>query len=200
TAAPATAPPTTSPRITPPAFRCGCSTPVMTVSGSCFRSAAKPGAARPTASAPARIAFLSMGSPVVEWPVKTCGRPLRAATEQPDAHSACPRALQRGERIAVRRAGDAALGDDGGDIAGRADDDATDAARGEQRSGGHVGEERDGNVVLKELPRRQARALQPGARLVGEDGDSLPLLDRGADDAERGAVAGGGEAAGVAVG
>ena len=53
---------------------------------------------------------------------------------------------------------------------------------------------------LEQLPGGQAGALEEGSRLVGEDVDCLPALDGGADDAEGGAVAGGGEGAGVAVG
>ena len=51
-----------------------------------------------------------------------------------------------------------------------------------------------------ELPRRKARALQPGPRLVDEhrDGAAVALV-AGADDAQRGAVAGGRQGAGVAV-
>ena len=52
---------------------------------------------------------------------------------------------------------------------------------------------------LQQLPRRQPRALEKRARLVGEDGDALALLHRGADDAERRAVARRGQRTGVAV-
>ncbi len=42
----------------------------------------------------------------------------------------------------------------------------------------------DRDAVPRELPDRQPRALEEGPRLVGEDPDLLPLLDRGPDDAE----------------
>src|SRR6185437_16250706 len=50
------------------------------------------------------------------------------------------------------------------------------------------------------FPGGEARALQVGAGLVGEDVDLVAALDGSTDDAERGAVAAGGEGSGVAVG
>ena len=67
--------------------------------------------------------------------------------------------------------------------------------------GGHVvAEDGGGDVVLHELPGGEAGALEEGAGLVGEDVDLVAALDGGADDAEGGAVAAGGEGSGVAVG
>ena len=77
---------------------------------------------------------------------------------------------------------------------------AGDAALGHEVAGHVVADERGGDVVLDELPGGEARALVEGAGLVGEDVDLLAALDGGADDAERGAVAAGGERSGVAVG
>ena len=69
------------------------------------------------------------------------------------------------------------------------------------RCGGHVvAEHGGGDVVLHEFPGGEAGALEEGAGLVGEDVDLVAALDGGADDAEGGAVAAGGESAGVAVG
>ncbi len=69
------------------------------------------------------------------------------------------------------------------------------------RCGGHVvAEDGGGDVVLHELPRGEAGALEEGTGLVGEDVDLVAALDGGADDAEGGAVAAGGEGSGVAVG
>ena len=66
---------------------------------------------------------------------------------------------------------------------------------------GHVvGDEGGGDVVLLQFPDGEARALQERAGFVGEDVDALAGFDGRADDAEGGAVAGGGERAGVAVG
>ena len=56
-----------------------------------------------------------------------------------------------------------------------------------------------GNPDRLELPRGEPRALQQRPRLVDEHALERPLLPRGAQRAERGAVAAGGEAAGVAV-
>ena len=54
---------------------------------------------------------------------------------------------------------------------------------------GHaVGDERGGDPVLGQLPRRQPRALQVGTGLVGEDVHHLALPRRGADHPEGGAV------------
>ena len=57
-----------------------------------------------------------------------------------------------------------------------------------------------GMPVLEQLPRGEPRPLEPGSGLVGEDGLHLAEANGGADDAEGGAVAGGGEGPGVAVG
>ena len=57
-----------------------------------------------------------------------------------------------------------------------------------------------GDVVLDQLPRGEARALVEGPGLVGEDVDLFTAFDGGADNAEGGAVAAGGEGSGVAVG
>ena len=54
------------------------------------------------------------------------------------------------------------------------------------------------DALLHQLPRGEPRALQIGPRFVGDHRDVLAF--RRADDAERGAVAGGRERAGVAVG
>ena len=53
---------------------------------------------------------------------------------------------------------------------------------------------------LLQLPGGQARALEVRPCLVGEDGHPLAGFDGGADHAEGGAVAAGGESAGIAVG
>ena len=62
-----------------------------------------------------------------------------------------------------------------------------------------VGDDGGLDAVAHQLPGGQPRALQERPRLVGEHRDPLALLDRRADHAERGAVAGGRERAGVAV-
>ena len=81
-----------------------------------------------------------------------------------------------------------------------ADDDAVDRARLHEMPDHVVGEERRRDVVLLQLPRRQPRPLEKRPRLAAEDVDPLVGFDRGADHAERRAVAGGGERARVAVG
>ena len=66
---------------------------------------------------------------------------------------------------------------------------------------GHVvAEDGGGDGILHELPGGEAGALEVGAGLVGEDVEGVAALDGGADDAEGGAVAAGGEGSGVAVG
>ena len=87
----------------------------------------------------------------------------------------------------------------GGDAVG-ADDDGLDAALAHEVGGHVVAEDGGGDVVLHELPGGEAGALEEGAGFVGEDVDLVAALDGGADDAEGGAVAAGGERAGVAVG
>ncbi len=69
-----------------------------------------------------------------------------------------------------------------------------------RRAGHVVAEDGGGDVVVQQLPGGEAGALEVGAGLVGEDVDLVAALDGGADDAEGGAVAAGGEGAGVAVG
>ncbi len=72
---------------------------------------------------------------------------------------------------------------------------------GAHEAGGHVvADDGGGDAVLHHLPRGEARTLQEGPGLVCEDVDLASALDGGADDAERGAVAAGGERARVAVG
>jgi hypothetical protein len=80
------------------------------------------------------------------------------------------------------------------------DDDGLDAA-GAHEAGGHVvADNGGGDAVGHELPGGEARALQEGTGFIGVDVNAFALLDCGTDDAERGAVAAGGEGAGVAVG
>ena len=86
----------------------------------------------------------------------------------------------------------------GGDAVG-ADDDDVDVAGAHQRSGHALGDDRGVDALAHQLPRGQARALQERTRLVGDDRDPLALLDGRADHAERRAVAGRGQRAGVAV-
>ena len=101
-----------------------------------------------------------------------------------------------GDRVGADLVGDVAVG---GDAVG-ADDDGLDLALAHQRAGHVVAEDGGGDVVVQQLPRGEAGALQVGAGLVGVDVDLVAALDGGADDAERGAVAAGGEGTGVAVG
>ena len=86
----------------------------------------------------------------------------------------------------------------GGDAVG-ADDHQIDLTEPHHRAGHVVGDDRRVDAVLDELPRREPRALQKRARLVGQHGDLLALLGGRADDAERRAVAGGRQRPGVAV-
>ena len=55
------------------------------------------------------------------------------------------------------------------------------------------------NAVVLQFPDRQPRALQERPRLVREDVDVLARFHRRADHAERGAVSGGRQRAGVAM-
>ena len=59
--------------------------------------------------------------------------------------------------------------------------------------------ERRGDAEACQLPRREARALQPGPRLRAVDRHPLALLPRGANHSQRSAVTGGCERTGVAV-
>jgi hypothetical protein len=104
-------------------------------------------------------------------------------------------ARQHGDRIRTDLVGYVAVRRD----AVRAHDDRIDASAAQEKSGSAVRNQRDGNRVALELPRRQPRALQEWARLIRIDVDRLAGFDRGADDAERGAVARGGKRAGIAV-
>ena len=79
----------------------------------------------------------------------------------------------------------------GGDAVG-SDDDGLDAALTHEGAGHVVAEDGGGDVVVEEFPCGEARALQVGAGLVGEDVDLVAALDCGADDSEGGAVAAGG--------
>ena len=99
-------------------------------------------------------------------------------------------------RVGADLVGDVAVG---GDAVG-ADDDGLDASLAHERAGHVVADDGGGDVVVQQLPGGEAGALQEGAGLVGEDVDLVAALDGGADDAEGGAVAAGGEGAGVAVG
>ena len=103
---------------------------------------------------------------------------------------------QDGDVVGADLVGKVAVGGD----AVRAYDDGLDAA-GTHQAGGHVvADDGGGDAVGHQFPRGKARALQKRPRLVGVDVNALALFDRGADDAERGAVAASGQRAGVAVG
>ncbi len=56
-----------------------------------------------------------------------------------------------------------------------------------------------GMSILLQFPHGQTRALQERTGLIGEDVDLFAGFDGGPDDAERGAIARGGERAGVAM-
>ena len=100
-----------------------------------------------------------------------------------------------GDVVGADLVGEVAVGRD----AVRADHDSLDFA-GAHQAGGHVvADDGGGDMVGHQLPRGEARALQKGAGLVGVDMDFFAHGYRGADDAERGAVAAGGQGAGVAV-
>ncbi len=72
---------------------------------------------------------------------------------------------------------------------------------GAHEAGGHVVADHGGrNAVGHQLPGGEARALQKGPRLIGEDVNVLALLDGRANHAQRRSVAAGGQRAGVAVG
>ena len=103
---------------------------------------------------------------------------------------------QHRDRVGADLVGGVAVG---GDAVG-ADHHEVDVAGAHQRTGHALGDDRGVDAVAHQLPRGQPGPLQERTRLVGEDRDALALLDRGADHAERRAVAGGGQRAGVAVG
>ena len=104
------------------------------------------------------------------------------------------RAAREGEAVRPDLVRDVAVRRD----AVRAHDDRRHAAGGDRGSRGHVGQERDVEAVLHELPRREARALQEGPRLVREDRER-PFGRERPDDAERGSDARRREGARVAV-
>src|ERR1039458_6104624 len=103
---------------------------------------------------------------------------------------------ENGERVGADLVGGVAVGGD----AVRADDDCGDAALGHEVAGHVVADERGRNVVLDQLPGREARALVERTGLVGEDVDLLALFDGGADDAQSGTIAAGCQCAGIAMG
>src|SRR3982074_2876241 len=70
-----------------------------------------------------------------------------------------------GDAVGADLVGDVAVGGD----AVCADDDGLDAALQHERGGHVVAEDGGGDVVLHQLPRGEARALQEGAGLIGED-------------------------------
>src|SRR3990172_2179151 len=74
------------------------------------------------------------------------------------------------------------------------------AAMPPRRPPGLIHDEREGDAVALELPGGEPRPLQERASLRGVHALELALLPGGADDAQRGAVAAGGQRAGVAGG
>ncbi len=102
---------------------------------------------------------------------------------------------QHGHRIGADLVGHVAVGGD----AVRAHHHAADAPGLQEVPGHVVGDQRGRDAVLLQFPDREPRALQEGPGLVGEDVDLLAGGDRGADHAERRAVARRGQRAGVAV-
>ena len=85
-----------------------------------------------------------------------------------------------------------------GDPVGAGDDEIDLAAR-HQRAGRRVGDDGVRDAGALELPRGEAGALEERPRLVDEDSVEQAALGRGAERADRRAVAAGGEPAGVAV-
>src|SRR5579862_924660 len=62
-----------------------------------------------------------------------------------------------------------------------------------------IGDDGGRDPILLQLPRGQSSALKKRTRLIGEDVDLLSSADGGADHAQRRAVSGSGECAGVAM-
>src|SRR3970282_3032349 len=87
-----------------------------------------------------------------------------------------------------------------GGVAVGADPGGACQAAAQELSRGAIHDEREGDAVALELPGGEARALQQGASLRGVHALELALLPGGADDAQGGAVAAGGQRARVAVG
>ena len=100
------------------------------------------------------------------------------------------------ERVGADLVGDVAVGGD--PIAAR--DHRVDPARGQRRRRGCVGDDRDRDPGLGELPRGQAAALEQRPRLARQNADRLAGAGLRVDDPERGADAGRGEPARVADG
>ncbi len=98
-------------------------------------------------------------------------------------------------RVGADLVGDVAVG--GGAVG--AHDDAVDETRLHHVTDHVVGDQGRGDVLFLELPRRQARALEIRPRFAAVDADALVGFDGGAHDAERGAVSGRREGAGIAV-
>ena len=68
------------------------------------------------------------------------------------------------------------------------------------RAGHVVGDDGGLDAVPEELPGGEPGALEQWPRLIGQHGDPLSRFHGAADDAERGAVSGGRQSAGIAVG
>ena len=81
-----------------------------------------------------------------------------------------------------------------------AGDDAVDLPRRHPRRRGRVGDDREREAEAFELPGREPRALEERPRLVDPHERDEPFLPRPPDRADGGAVAAGGEPAGIAVG
>ena len=129
------------------------------------------------------------------------GSPRRPASPRPASSSAprprtarrgrAPRARGRTSRPCSRRRRSPRCGP-------RPTMTACDAPARDEGRRRHVREERDGQAVLRELPRREARALEERARLVREDRDLSARGER-AHDPEGGADSRRGERSRVAV-
>ena len=85
----------------------------------------------------------------------------------------------------------------GGDAVGSGDDEV-DFSGSHEAGGGGVGDGVEGDLVFEKFPGGEAEALLAGAGFAGVNVFDFALLVGGADDAEGGSVAGGGEGAGVA--